>query len=105
MIERIDDPGDDRLSDYRELRDAAARRRIEGDEMFVVIDGELLASVATERGRVRFGTMGRGAVIGEVALFHGKRTADDGDRVVHVKGFWQIFERAALVGVHCAVQI
>ena len=32
---RIDDPGDPRLADYRELRDPAARRRIEGDEFFV----------------------------------------------------------------------
>jgi tRNA G18 (ribose-2'-O)-methylase SpoU len=35
MAERIDDPGDPRLSDYRELRDISARRRIEGDEFFV----------------------------------------------------------------------
>lgn len=32
---RITDPADERLADYRELRDPAARRRIEGDEMFV----------------------------------------------------------------------
>ena len=31
----IDDPADPRLADYRELRDPAARRRIEGDEFFV----------------------------------------------------------------------
>lgn len=32
----ITDPADPRLADYRELRDPAARRRIEGDEFFVV---------------------------------------------------------------------
>jgi predicted RND superfamily exporter protein len=47
-----------------------------GDEMFVVIEGELLASLETERGRVEFGRLGRGRVVGEVALFHGRRTAD-----------------------------
>lgn len=31
-VERADDP---RLADYRELKDAAARRRIEGDELFI----------------------------------------------------------------------
>ncbi len=31
----IDDPDDPRLADYRELRDPAARRRIEGDEFFI----------------------------------------------------------------------
>jgi tRNA G18 (ribose-2'-O)-methylase SpoU len=31
----IDDADDDRLADYRELKDAAARRRIEGDEFFI----------------------------------------------------------------------
>lgn len=34
-MQRIEDAGDDRLSDYRELKDAAARRRIEGDEFFI----------------------------------------------------------------------
>lgn len=32
---RIDGADDPRLADYRELKDAAARRRIEGDELFV----------------------------------------------------------------------
>lgn len=47
-----------------------------GDEMFVVIDGELVAS--TERGgaHVEFSRMRRGDVVGEVALFSEKRTAD-----------------------------
>lgn len=31
----IDDPADERLADYRELTDQAARRRIEGDEFFI----------------------------------------------------------------------
>ncbi len=33
--ERIDDTDDPRLADYRQLKDAVARRRIEGDELFV----------------------------------------------------------------------
>jgi tRNA G18 (ribose-2'-O)-methylase SpoU len=35
MPERIDDADDPRLGDYRELKDAAARRRIEGDQLFI----------------------------------------------------------------------
>lgn len=35
MSERIDDADDARLGDYRLLKDAAARRAIEGDELFV----------------------------------------------------------------------
>lgn len=35
MLEQVDDAADPRLADYRELKDAAARRRIEGDELFV----------------------------------------------------------------------
>ena len=35
MAERIDDAGDARLTDYRNLRDAPARRLIEGDEFFI----------------------------------------------------------------------
>lgn len=34
-MERIDDPGDPRLFDYRRLTDATARREIEGDELFI----------------------------------------------------------------------
>jgi CRP-like cAMP-binding protein len=47
-----------------------------GEEMFVAIDGELVAS--TERGgtRVEFSRMRRGDVVGEVALFAEGRTAD-----------------------------
>ena len=33
--ERIDHADDPRLADYRQLKDAAARRRLEGDELFV----------------------------------------------------------------------
>ena len=33
--ERIDDADDPRLADYRQLKDAVARRHIEGDELFV----------------------------------------------------------------------
>jgi CRP-like cAMP-binding protein len=44
--------------------------------MYVVIDGKLAASVVRDGGRVPFPNMERGAVVGEVALFHGKRTAD-----------------------------
>lgn len=35
MAERVDDANDPRLDDFRQLKDAAARRRIEGDEFFV----------------------------------------------------------------------
>ncbi len=35
VIERVDDASDARLADYRSLRDAAERRRIEGDEFFI----------------------------------------------------------------------
>lgn len=48
----------------------------DGDEMFVVIDGVLNASAPGREGIVDFGDFTRGAVIGEVALYHGKRTAD-----------------------------
>ena len=34
-MERVTDPADPRLADYRDLKDAVARRRIEGDEFFV----------------------------------------------------------------------
>ena len=34
-MERVVDGGDPRLSDYRELKDAAARKRIEGDQFFI----------------------------------------------------------------------
>ena len=64
-----------------QMRDLPAGERLiragdEGQEMFVVIEGELVASLETERGPVEFGRLGRGEVVGEVALFHGRRTAD-----------------------------
>ena len=34
-MDRVETADDPRLGDYRELRDAAARRRIEGDELFI----------------------------------------------------------------------
>ena len=48
----------------------------EGNDMHVVIDGELSASVATGSGVRPLNTMRRGDSVGEVALFHGRRTAD-----------------------------
>jgi predicted RND superfamily exporter protein len=51
------------------------RQGEEGDEVFVVIHGELVASVPARGGVVQV-KMGRGEVVGEVALFHGTRTAD-----------------------------
>ncbi|MCP4038263.1 MAG: MMPL family transporter, partial [bacterium] len=47
-----------------------------GDEMYVVIDGELKASVYRGDREVLLRTHARGDVVGEVALFHGTRTAD-----------------------------
>jgi tRNA G18 (ribose-2'-O)-methylase SpoU len=35
MPDRIDDADDPRLADYRQLKDAVARRQIEGDDLFV----------------------------------------------------------------------
>jgi tRNA G18 (ribose-2'-O)-methylase SpoU len=35
VVERVETADDPRLADYRELRDARARRRIEGDELFI----------------------------------------------------------------------
>lgn len=52
-MELIDDPGDRRLHDYRQLRSATARRRIEGDEFFIaegpVAIERLIASPHTVR--------------------------------------------------------
>jgi CRP-like cAMP-binding protein len=47
-----------------------------GSEMYVVIEGQLAASLTTDSGTVRFRTHERGDAIGEVGLFHGSRTAD-----------------------------
>ncbi|MBW2390764.1 MAG: cyclic nucleotide-binding domain-containing protein, partial [Deltaproteobacteria bacterium] len=48
----------------------------EGHMMYVVIDGELKASVYRGDREVLLRTHSRGDVVGEVALFHGTRTAD-----------------------------
>jgi len=48
----------------------------EGHKMYVVIDGELKATVYREDREVLLRTHSRGDVVGEVALFHGTRTAD-----------------------------
>jgi CRP-like cAMP-binding protein len=48
-----------------------------GDSLCVVIDGELRISLETaDGGRVEFEHASRGAVVGEIGLYHGKRTAD-----------------------------
>jgi CRP-like cAMP-binding protein len=47
-----------------------------GNEMYVVIEGEMRASVDRAGGRIVLATHGRGDVVGEVAPFYGKRTAD-----------------------------
>jgi hypothetical protein len=48
-----------------------------GRDMYVIIEGELEASVrADDGGTVSFGTLKRGDSVGEVGLFHGVRTAD-----------------------------
>jgi len=48
----------------------------QGDEMYVVLDGVLVASISTDAGEMRLSEQTRGDVIGEVALFEGERTAD-----------------------------
>jgi len=48
-----------------------------GDSLCVVIDGELKVSLkTTDGGSVEFERARRGDVVGEVGLYHGKRTAD-----------------------------
>jgi len=47
-----------------------------GDEMYVVVEGKLEASVEREGGRTKLAWLTRGDIVGEVALFEGKRTAD-----------------------------
>lgn len=47
-----------------------------GGEMFVVIDGELVAGLARDDARVEFARMRRGDVVGEIALFQQLRSAD-----------------------------
>ncbi|MCP5039833.1 MAG: cyclic nucleotide-binding domain-containing protein, partial [bacterium] len=56
-----------------------------GDELFVVIEGELLVSIEGAGGqRLELNRCKRGDVVGEVALYHGKRTADV-DAVTHTR--------------------
>ena len=47
-----------------------------GNEMFVIIDGKLVASVEREGQQVELGRLGRGEVVGEVALFSDQRSAN-----------------------------
>ncbi len=44
--------------------------------MFIVIDGELVASIDQHGKRVEFAIMRRGDVVGEIALFTEHRSAD-----------------------------
>ena len=48
----------------------------EGDEMFLIIDGVLVASLERDGERTILSRMERGQVVGEVALFYRKRSAD-----------------------------
>lgn len=52
-MDRIVDATDPRLADYRELRDAAARRRIEGDEFFIAEGPTSIERLLTSGHRVR----------------------------------------------------
>ena len=52
-MERIADADDPRLADYRELRDAAARRRIEGDEFFIAEGPTSIERLVASDHRVR----------------------------------------------------
>ena len=53
MPERIADATDPRLADYRELKDAAARRRIEGDELFIAEGPTAIERLLASGHRVR----------------------------------------------------
>lgn len=50
---RVDDADDPRLADYRELKDAAARRRIEGDELFIAEGPTAIERLLASGHRVR----------------------------------------------------
>jgi tRNA G18 (ribose-2'-O)-methylase SpoU len=52
-MEPIDDAGDERLRDYRQLKDAAARRRIEGDEFFIAEGPVAIDRLIASQHRVR----------------------------------------------------
>jgi hypothetical protein len=47
-----------------------------GEDMYVVVDGELVASIERDGGQVELSRMARGDTVGEIALFGGARTAD-----------------------------
>lgn len=53
MAERIDHATDPRLTDYRELRDISARRRIEGDELFIAEGPVAIERLAASGHRIR----------------------------------------------------
>jgi tRNA G18 (ribose-2'-O)-methylase SpoU len=53
MAERIDHADDSRLADYRELPDVSARRRIEGDELFIAEGPVAIARLVASGHRVR----------------------------------------------------
>jgi tRNA G18 (ribose-2'-O)-methylase SpoU len=53
MPERIAAATDQRLADYRELKDAAARRRIEGDELFIAEGPTAIERLLASGHRVR----------------------------------------------------
>jgi hypothetical protein len=52
------------------------RRGEKASDFFVVLEGELTATIQTEAGVLRLRNFRRGDVFGEVALFKGARTAD-----------------------------
>ncbi len=53
MPHRVDDLDDPRLADYRSLKDAVTRRRIEGDELFVAEGPTAIARLLVSGHRVR----------------------------------------------------
>lgn len=52
-MELIDDPGDERLHDYRQLKSATARRRIEGDQFFIAEGPVAIERLIASRHTVR----------------------------------------------------
>jgi tRNA G18 (ribose-2'-O)-methylase SpoU len=52
-VERLLDADDPRLTDYRQLKDAAARRRIEGDELFIAEGPTAIERLAASGHRIR----------------------------------------------------
>jgi predicted RND superfamily exporter protein len=66
------------MSDIRRMKtgERLATEGEDADDMFVVIDGQLRAYVERDGAQKEFGIMGHGSVVGEVAYFAGKRTAN-----------------------------